>query len=163
MIKKITLILSVTAVLALGGVHVYADSDDNLPPACPAVYDEESGTWTAAYICDGRLNSFDLTAPVAVYYRRADVPEWVATTDEDGETVYEQRMTQEISAISVWAIDGNGVGQEAMLVPMSEVSAAIASGASTLIAQQNGITLGYSASGYLYIATLGGYTFAWEL
>lgn len=163
MFKKITLILSVIALLAFGAVNVFADSDDALPPACPPVYDEDSDFWTSAYFCDGRLNSFDLMAQAAVYYRYADVPVWVETTDDDGETVYEQQMTQEVSAISVWAIDSNGVGQEAMLVPMSSVSPAIASGVSAIIAQQNGITLGYSASGYLYITTLGGYTFAWEL
>lgn len=162
MFKKVTLILSVIALLAFGAVHVFADSDSGDASACPAVYDENSGTWTSAYICDGRLNSFDLMAPVAVYYRYTNVPVQVETTDADGNTVVEQQMNQVVSAISVWAIDGDGVGQEALVVPISTVSAIVMAGNSAIIAQQNGLTLGYSANGYLYLNAYNGYTFYWE-
>lgn len=164
MVRKITLILSaLTLLLALGAINIFAEDDDETSTPCPLVYDADSDTWTSAYFCDGRLNAFELLQSVAVYYEYTAVPVWVEITGEDDATVWEQQMTEVVDAITVWAIDVNGVGQKALSVPYSAVSAAIAAGTDAVIAQGDGVELGVSSDGALWVTGPDGYHFTWDI
>ncbi len=160
MFKKILLITSVfVLVFAVGAVNVFASQESGNTPTraameCPAIYNEDADTWVSAYYCDGRLNAFDITQTVAVYDDYTSVQTW----DEDGNPFY----IDAVSGVSLWVIDWNDAGQLALYVPESSIQAAVAAGTDTVIAEGNGVTLGYSAYGVLWVTGPGGYAFTWD-
>jgi hypothetical protein len=136
MLRKGLLALFVVLFLAGAGV-VTAQDDDHL-------------TWVhtdygwVRMINDGRLNGFDIAAPVAVFYTHhsvqppfADMP----MTVTDG--------------IQLLAIDpATNQGVEVVRMSSEEILAAIAEsgGGDVVLAQSNGYTLNYSASGWYWVA-----------
>lgn len=129
--------------------------------AVPVVLAEEDPVPTYT---DGRLNAFDIDAPVAVF----PYTELVCTCNEDGEW---------------WGSDGNklyqdklmgyqlyglvpGIEEEIkliMVVDIAEITSAIAAapGVDVMIAQSMGYTFNYSASGYLFVVAPNGYAYSW--
>jgi hypothetical protein len=159
MFKKVMLVAVVIAVLmGIGGTAVFADDG----ASCPATYSEDTGTYVQGF-CDGRVNAFDMTASAVVYYDYKTVATVNTVTDADGTiTGYVDSTADVVSAVEIWVIDGDGVGQPALTVPVETINAAIARGADAQIAAGNGVSLNYSAWGALWISAPGGYTFAWE-
>jgi len=157
MFKKVMLAAVVIAVvMGLGGTAVFADDGFG----CPLTYSEDYGTYVQGF-CDGRVNAFDMTASAAVYYDYKTIPTVNTVTDDEGNVSYVDSTTDVVSGVEIWAIDGNGVGQKALSVPVETINAAIAAGADAVIAQGNGVSLNYSHWGYLWISAPGGYTFTW--
>lgn len=156
MYKKVTLIVAVFALmLASGAVNVFAAGNASTHQ-CPPMYNADSNTVTDAYFCDGRLNAYDLTESVAVYYAYSAVPVFNVVTAT-------QQMTNVVTAINFWTIDGDGVGQLALSVPASQIDPALSATAPTQIATANGVTLDYSPATHMF-TVLGprGYSFSWE-
>jgi hypothetical protein len=150
MSKKLVLVLSVLAlVLAFGAVNVFADDGTTPRP----VYNADEDVWTSGY-ADGRLNAYDIAQPVAVYYTYETVTAW----DSDGEAY----LTNVVTSLQLWAIDGDGVGQMALSVPAAQLNAAVAAGQNVQIAAANGYAVNYSASGYFWMTAPSGYSFTWE-
>ncbi len=136
--------------------------DDDAEPTCPAVYNEDEDAWVTAYFCDGRLNAFDLTEPVAVYYTYAPVTVWNLVTNEDDEEIWEQGSTDVVSAIQLWAVDTNGNGQMVISVPAAQAEEAFAATENVVLASANGITLTYVPAQHVFWVTAPGYSFAWD-
>jgi len=165
--KKCWFVFVLIAVLAFGVVTVFAGEDSTDEDQCPGVYNEDEETWVYNYFCDGRLNSWDLTQPVAIYYDTTAVPVWnlVTTEDEEGEEVekMEQQMAEVVSAIHVWSVDAKGNGQMALYVPVAQIEPALSATAPVEIAAANGITLSYSPAVNMFTVTApNGYVFTWE-
>ena len=166
MLKKVMLIVTVVAlVLASGAVNVFAGDDDT--DQCPAIYNEDDDMWVTAYFCDGRLNAFDLTQSVAVYYAYTAEPVWNlgTTTNDDGQEVQsmEEQMTNVVSAIHIWSIDAGGNGQLALYVPIAQIEPAFSATAPVQIAAANGIMLDYSPATHMFtVSAPDGYSFTWE-
>lgn len=167
MFKKFMLIVTAFAlVLAFGAANAFAE-DEAKDPACPGVYNEDEETWVYAYYCDGRLNAFDMMQSVAIYYDHTAEPTWnlVTTEDEDGEEVqvWEEQMTEVVSAIHIWAIDADGNGQLALYVPVAQIEAAFSATAPVQIASANGIALNYTPASHTFTVTApDGYSFTWD-
>jgi len=160
MFKKVMLAAVVIAVvMGLGGTAAFADDGGG----CPATYSEDYGTYVQGF-CDGRVNAFDMTASAVVYYDYKTIATVNTITDADGTiTGYEDSTADVVSAVEIWVIDGDGIGQPALTVPVETINAAIARGVDAQIAAGNGVSLNYSAWGALWISAPGGYTFSWEL
>jgi hypothetical protein len=165
--KRVMLIGTVFAlVLASGAVNVFASGNASTKP-CPAMYNSDTNTWTDAYFCDGRLNAYDLTEPVAVYYAYTTQPVSVSvtTTDQDKDETAQTMQTQManmVSAINIWSIDPEHVGQLALSVPVSKIEPAFSATAPTQIASANGITLSFSPASDMFTVTDGSYAFTWK-
>ncbi len=158
MFKKFTLVAVVIAVvMGLGATAAFADDGGG----CPATYSEDYGTYVQGF-CDGRVNAFDMLATAAIYYDYKTVATVNTVTDDDGNVSYVDSTADVVSAVEIWVIDGDGVGQPALIVPVETINAAIARGVDAQIAAGNGASLNYSAWGALWISAPGGYTFAWE-
>ena len=152
MFKKVSLIVSVCAlVFVFGAANVFAD-DSSAAQSC-MFYNADYGT-TVAGFCDGRINAFDMTEPVAIYYSY----DTVQAVDDDGNAYW----ADVIGGIEVWAIDGDGVGQPVMSVPLTQITPALSATSDVQIAAANGITLNYSPSANAFWVTAPGYSFAWE-
>ena len=155
MYKKVTLIAMVFALMLAGGaVNVFA-AGNATTHQCPPMYNADSNTTTDAYFCDGRLNAYDLTESVAVYYAYASVPVFNVVTQT-------QQMTNVVGAINIWSIDGDGVGQLALSVPASQIDPAFSATAPTQIAAANGVTLMYTPATHMFMVSgPRGYSFSW--
>ena len=163
MFKKSVLVMTVAALL-MGVMLVsvpaaLADGGSGLAQ----VYDEASGTWVTC-IADGRINGCQLDEPVAIYYTSTSVPvldqygqiEW----NSDGSKAY----VSEVTGIELWGIvSGYESPIKVVGISTSEIQAKIAAagGADTVLAQGDGYTLGYSASGYFWVTAPNGYNFVW--
>ncbi|MCC7208886.1 MAG: hypothetical protein IT323_16370 [Anaerolineae bacterium] len=137
-----------------GGVSTtQAATNDNVN--CPPTYSEEYDVWVESGYCDGRLNAFDIDQPVAIYYAR-EAEQFV----DDAGNPY---TGDAIIGVEFWTIDSSGQGQLAMWVPVEDVEAAFGSATDVQIASQNGVTLSYSPSGDVLTATMGSYSFSWNI
>jgi hypothetical protein len=151
MFKKVAF-LAVVAVLALSATAVYASG--NTPNPHPGQdYNSTDNTWVPAFQ-DGRINAFNMTEPAAVYYTYSNQ----MVTDQSGVT----QLQPVVTGISVWVIDGDGVGQQAFLVPVSTINAAMASShAVTVLGSGQGMTLTYTKASNAFTISGRGYTFSW--
>lgn len=154
MFKKGLLVVSeVVLVLAFGLTNVFADDDGT--ESCPAIYNEDTETWTSDYFCDGRLNAFDVTQTAAVYYSYGLEQAWT----DDGDAFWLETP----DGITIWTIDSEGVGQLALWVPLAEITPAMSAATDVQIAAGNGVTLNYSpAADAFWMTGPGGYAFVWE-
>lgn len=111
--------------------------------------------WVEGGYCDERLNAFDVDQPVAIYYAR----EAQQFADDDGNAY----IADAITGVEFWTIDSNGQGQLALWVPVEQIEAVFSSASDVQIAAQNGVTLTYSPSADALSATMGSYTFSWNV
>jgi hypothetical protein len=113
---------------------------------------------------DGRLNKFDIDAPVAIFYTTEAMPQMNASGGwgwtEEGEMIYEDVI---VSLDLYGFLPGKSTIDHISCCPMAELNAMVNSATSDLILwQRDGYTLGYSVSGYFWVTAPNGYTFAWE-
>jgi len=105
--------------------------------------------------CDGRLNSGDIAAPIAVYYT------WKSgsVVNDDGETI----IQDVISGIEIWAINyETSAGTLVLNVPVSQINAALSAKSEVQIAANGAYTLNYSPAADAFWVTGPDYSFAWE-
>lgn len=154
MFKKGLLIVAVfMLVAAFGAANVFAADTSTANSSCPLVYNSDTGTWVANF-CDGRINAFDMTEPVAIYYSYNTIQ----AVDSSGSTY----LTNVVSGINLWTINSNSVGQLALSVPLSQITPAFSAAHDVQIAAANGLTLNYSPSSHMFLVTAPGYSFSWE-
>jgi hypothetical protein len=159
MFKKVLLIVSMLMlVLAIGTPIASADGgdedDEEVVVENCLFYNEDEDVTVPGY-CDGRLNTFDILQPVAIYYSFDTVTAW----DDDGNPY----ATNAVTGVEVWVPDAEGVGQLGLRVPVDEITAAFAAtGDVVQIAAANGITLSYLPAGHLLWVAVPGYNFTWE-
>jgi hypothetical protein len=151
MFKKVAF-LAVVAVLALSATAVFAAG--NTPNPHPGQdYNSTYNVWVPAFQ-DGRINAFDMTEPAAVYYTYANQ----MVTDQSGVT----QLQPVITGISVWVIGADSIGQQAFVVPISTINAAMASShATTVLGSGQGMTLTYTKASNAFTLSGLGYTFSW--
>lgn len=145
MSKQLGLVVVLVLSLMLGAVAVQASDDTPLIPS----------------FNDGRLNAFDAGAPLILYYTH----DTVATVDDNGlPTEYEV-----FSGIEVLRWDNDTESSSlVMQISADELKDAIANTTEdSLIAEVNGVTLNYSASGWLWVTSAPDsegkvYSFSWE-
>lgn len=115
-------------------------------------YDKKVGK--IAIFCDGRLNTYDKTAPVYVYYDfdRKQVP------DKNNKLYW----SDVVVGVEFWAVNSLGIGQQVAYVPVADITPALASTTDVQIFSGAGITLNYSPSGKMFWFTAGGYSFSWS-
>lgn len=149
MSKKLlfTLFLGFALMFVVTGVAFAQDDDD-----FTRVFDEDMG-WVGM-LADGRLNAYDLDAPVAVYYTYPLLPGGAF-----GST---------ITGIEVYSIDPRtGVGQPALTLSNTEISTLLnetGSAGDSHIAEANGVSLHYSTDGYFWVTATArdGHTYSFE-
>jgi len=147
--KKLGLGLLLSFVLATGVVAVQAanDTSDTLPPPS---------------FTDGRLNSYDTGAPVAVFEPHQDIPALTSEGLPGNETI--------ISGVQLLAWNGGSDSAKQVLdVSRDAIEKAIAKNGTKdfTIAKANGYTLNYSKSGWFWVTTPPDsegkvYTFTWQ-
>ena len=163
MLKKSVLAVVVAALLMsvmLAGVPAaLADGGGQLVQ----IYDEDAENWVTC-IADGRINGCQIDAPVAIY-TTTSTPildaygqfEW----NTDGTMAFDNAVT----GVEMWGL-ASGYDNLIKVISLGtdEIQAAIAAsgGADTILAQAYGYSLGYSASGYLWLTAPDGYSFTWE-
>jgi hypothetical protein len=139
--RKCLLFLTLAALLLVSAGVVLAQSDEP-SEGMIWVYTEDYGR--IPMFTDGRLNAFDLAAPVAVYY-----------------TAHEERFPNAptisvADGVQLLAIDPvTSEGNLVLDVPVEEIRNAIDEhlvGTDGLIAEQNGYSLHYAAPGWFWVS-----------
>jgi hypothetical protein len=118
--------------------------------AIVAAQDDEHLTWVhtdygwVRMIDDGRLNGFDIAAPVAVFYTYDTVRPPFADMP--------MTVTNGIQLLAIDPVTNQGV--EVLRLTSEEILAAIgeSGGGDVVLAQSNGYTLNYSPSGWYWVA-----------
>lgn len=144
------LLVSASAVLAQGGgkiIHFYDEDADTMLP----LFD------------DGRVNAFDIDAPIAIFYER----EAVLKLDENGDWTWDQDMIvyeDRLVSLDLWArLPGYETFQKIECCPIDQLIATVdAATQDMILMQKHGYTLGYSVSGYFWVTGPDGYYFYWE-
>ncbi|NDJ78963.1 MAG: hypothetical protein GYB65_22155 [Chloroflexi bacterium] len=148
MVKKVSLVVLVVVLGALGVASVSADGGGQTE----LIYVEDYG-WVPAFT-DGRLNSTHMDAPVAVYYHYTAQQ----LVNDDGEAY----IGDVLSGISVWYVNPEtAVGEMVIYADSADISAALNAGTDVQIAANGGITLNYSADGAFWVSA-GAYSFSWD-
>ena len=117
--------------------------------AVAAVSADDSNTSYLPTINDGRVNEYDIAAPVAIYdlydYPYADVNVGV------------------LDRVEFWGLDGSGTIQKVLQVSKANiVNATVTSGSSVLVASGDGYSLYKEANGSLtLVAPIDSYSFNW--
>lgn len=148
MMKKVVLAVLVF-VLAFGATAVYAGDDSGKD----IIEVEVDGVGLVPMYADGRLNAFDISAPVTLYYS------YTKTTilDENGYS----KQVDTIGSIQVWGISSLGTGFKVLDVPMSDIKAKTSAGGQASY-QGGGATLTCDANNWCWV-TYGSYTYSWKL
>ena len=150
MVKKTVLVITMLAVvLVSGALSAFADDPDT---ACQ-INSADEGVTVAAY-CDGRINAFDIAQPVAIYYTFEDAE----AINDDGEAY----LTQIVTGIELWGIDGDSNGYLALWVGIDEINAALASDVNVQLGAAYGLTLTYVPAVNMFWVTAPGYSFSWD-
>lgn len=113
-------------------------------------------------INDGRLNAFDINAPVAVYRESVTVP----LLDENGiqiwqevDGVYQLEYQDQFSGYGLWAYTSDGSIDKIAEVSAAQIDAAV--GMSTLV-QVEGYSVTYDAATSTFtVVAANGYSFSW--
>jgi hypothetical protein len=160
MFKKATLAVVAVLVLALAAVPaVFADGGDDL------IQVEVDDVGVLPAFNDGRVNMFDLDAPVVIYNVTETVPGYTdegSRWSDDGELVWEEQLI----GIDLWVVNPAMENVEKlMFVSVQDINAAIAAsaGQDVTIASAQGYSLNYSADGWLWVTAPNGYSYAWEI
>jgi hypothetical protein len=126
------------------------------------VWDEDADAYLPMFN-DGRLNAFDIDAPVAVFYHKEPVVQMDPNGGwkwKNGQMVY----LDVIQSLDIYArLPGSANFQLVSCCPMEQLNATVnAATEDTILWQKDGYTLGYSVSGWFWISAPNGYYFAWE-
>jgi hypothetical protein len=146
--KKLSLVMVLALVCVVGVAVVNAAAST---PATPA-----------PIFTDGRLNAYDAAAPIVIYEPRMSVP----ALQENGLP----GTTNVVGRVQI--LSWHGLTQTSSLaldMPVDEINKAIAKNPSKnfVITSKNGVSLGYSPSGYLWVTSAPDfegkvYTFVWQ-
>jgi hypothetical protein len=156
MLKKVLLLI--VLLFVVGAVIVAAQEDEERPSGLMWVNTgEDEYGWVQAFR-DGRLNNFDLSAPVAIYYS-------YYTVDPTTESTY--TVPDGIQLLAIDPVTNNG--SPILTVPVEEIRHMIDEhllGADGLVAEQDGFSLHYAAPGWFWVETPADeegkvYTFQW--
>lgn len=158
MLRKSLLVLGVLALLLLGASAVLAQGGGKIMH----VYDEDAERVLPLFD-DGRVNAFDIDAPIAIFYVR----EAVVKLDENGDWEWNDDMIvyeDVIQSLDLWAkLPNHETFQQIMCCPIEELNATVnAATQDTVLLNRDGYTLGYSTTGYFWVTGPNGYYFVWE-
>lgn len=110
---------------------------------------EIDGYGAVPVFIDGRLNAFDMAAPVVIFYTDTVVQ------DEDGNNI------DVVNGIEFWAVDGETESEKLVLYVSLDEIAELTAGEIDAI-EVNGYSLTY-VNGYFQASDAAtGYTFSWE-
>ncbi|MBE2267711.1 MAG: hypothetical protein IAE80_05725 [Anaerolinea sp.] len=129
--RTLSLFAVVVLVIMSFAVAAYADEEVILPK-----------------IDDGRVNAFDIDAPVAVYELRV----YPDAEDVDYSV---------LSSIEFWGIISDGVVDKVLEVSAADVEAGISASSMTIIAADNGYLLCAEVDDTLTLIAPNGYSFNW--
>lgn len=157
MIRKIGLLIAVTAMGVIGIVGAAAQ-DDTI-----TVETEDYGN--ISLFTDGRVNNADLAAPVVIYYTSETVP----VLDERGEYVWGKDgiFYQDIyTGIELLEVQADG-GSDLVLYASADDIRAAQSADLNQITGENGYSLNFDESGWFWVAGPANsegktYTFSWD-
>lgn len=146
MLKKSLWVLLLAVFTVVGVAAVSADDTSNpLPPA----------------FTDGRLNAYDPAAPIVIYEPQVSIP----ALQENGFP----GSANVIGSIQILKWDSTSENSWlALEISVDDINKAIAKhpGKDFVITTKNGVSLGYSQSGYFWVTTTDSegktYTFVWE-
>jgi hypothetical protein len=150
MFKRLALVsIGVILLLSLGVLGVALAQDGGV------IFVQTDSYGLVPMINDGRLNGFDLAAPVAVYYTYNTVPQPDGTNGQ---------VVSGIELLRIEPVTGNG--QLALDVPLATLKKMIGNNKAATF-EENGFTLSYSPSGWFSIeappdAEGKVYTFGWQ-
>ncbi len=146
MFKRVCLLIVMVVLVAFAG-SVGAQEDPGYPFDTTHVGDLQVGFFT-----DGRVNAYQVAAPVAIYYSYSP-----PRLTSDGSTV------RDVNGIELWTIS-DGIGQKAVSLPLTDIKATVtaAKEADALLASSAGFTLNHSPSGYYWVSGPSGYNFTWS-
>lgn len=150
MTKKLAIFVAIVALLAVGASSVYAAPPKNEHPG--QVFNSTLGIWVPAF-GDGRINAFDMTEPVAVYYNYGNAEVQAA----DGT----MQLTQIVTGIDVWYIDSLSEGQFDFMVTAAQIAAARTASHATTLGTGHGFTLSYDPATTSFTISGDGYSFTW--
>ena len=157
MLRKSLLLLAIMALLLTSASVVLAQGGKVVN-----VYIEDEEVWLPMFP-DGRINAFDIDAPIAIFYEREAVQKLDENGDwewNDGMIVYEDVLV----SLDLWAkLPGYETFQKISCCPINELNATVNAATEDLILmQRDGYTFGYSVSGYFWVTGPDGYYFYWE-
>ena len=136
--RNLLLVVLALSLLASAGV-VLAQDEEPIPP----------------FFTDGRLNGYDLAAPVVVYYTH----DTVAGTNW-GE------FNEVITGLELWRVSGEGIGQKILELTNDEINEAVARGHMVFESDAPGFDLNVGSNGWLWVQCPGCdgkiYTFEWD-
>ncbi len=125
--------------LAGAGIALAQDDEEPIPP----------------FFTDGRLNGYDLAAPVVVYY----------THDTVSGTKWGE-FNEVITGLELWRVSGEGIGQKILDLTNEEINAAVARGHMVFESDVPGFDLNVGSDGWLWVRCPGCdgkiYTFEWD-
>ena len=163
---RILLVLVVAAVMVFAASSVAAQGDDK-----EFVWVETDDVGFLMRYNDGRINAFDVHAPVAIYYTTSSTPVLDANGNirwgSDGLPMYKDVIT----GVEMWEAHTDGTVSYVGYVPIADIEAGLTAAvdAEVQIATVGAYTLNASPSGWLWLAGPAGgcgwqcYTFQWEL
>ncbi|MBI1259725.1 MAG: hypothetical protein GC204_19840 [Chloroflexi bacterium] len=112
-----------------------------------------------AHFTDGRVNAYDIAAPVAIFYNT----ESRQVFDDNGQPIFNDDGTVQYrdvpTSISFYGIDSEGNIYDVMTVTTAQVTEALANEQSTFVSQ--GFMLGIGSGGWYFVSGHG-YSFEWD-
>ncbi len=150
LVVLVVLLAVTTPVLAQGGGKITHEYNEDLDAMLP-LFD------------DGRLNAYDIDAPIAVFYDTDSRPRLEANGNwvwKDNMIVYDEFVV----SLDLYArLSGSDSFQKIMCCPIEELNAQVAAATHDLVLmEREGYRLGYSVSGYFWVSAPNGYFFAWK-
>lgn len=144
------LLVGATTVLAQGGGKITHEYNEDVDAMLP-LFD------------DGRLNAYDIDAPIAIFYDTDSTPRLEANGNwvwKDNMIVYDEFVV----SLDIYArLPGSASFQKVMCCPIEELNAQVDAATQDLILmEREGYRLGYSVSGYFWVSAPNGYFFAWQ-
>jgi hypothetical protein len=130
-------------VLSVGVVLAQDDGGPNRTGLMSVNTGEDDYGWVLAFR-DGRLNNFDLSAPVAIYYSYETIHPTTGPT---------YTLPTGIQLLAIEPVTNNG--QEVFTVPVEEIRHVIDEhllGEDGVIYEQNGYSLHYAEPGWFWVA-----------
>lgn len=114
------------------------------------------GVASAGGIEDGRINSYDVAAPVAIYYSYGDG----YVENEDGEL----EATEVITGIELWVVTSSGNGVKVLSATTAQIEKAVSAAKTdeVKIVSGSGFSINYNTDTEEFYVTGANYVFAWD-
>jgi hypothetical protein len=167
MLKKLLSLLLVVALL-FGVGTVLAQQDEDVDHGFKVIRPDNEDTPTFATFKDGRINAYDIGAPLVIFYEYETVP----VIGPDGNQAWEGgRLAWEdkLAAIEVLSVDQLGLVNLALRATVEDIQAAVETAGETdcCLIENGPVSLHYSESGWFWVEGQyhdgKPYTFQWEV